>query len=277
MDKDAVIQAHIKVLTEGTAQGHSAAQSLLDVPYGSGNAEKLDIYLPPNPSLAPALLIYFHGGYWQLLSKDLSGFMVPPLVKAGVVVVSVGYDLAPKGNMDLIVSQVRRSVVFIVQQYSTFSGIYLCGHSAGAHLAAMVLCTDWSEYGVVPDVKGAFLVSGIYDLCPIVPTRTNILLKMTQDDALRNSPMQLVNKMKWLAGNCEILVVVAEHDSDEFRKQSQEFYKAIKDAGLMGSFEDVPNTDHFDVIEKLVEDDYILTQIYPHTVQHKATTTAKFV
>lgn len=200
--------------------------------------------------------------------------MAVPLLDKGVVVVAVGYDIAPKGkvrsfltrlfpiwlsckidsvpfasvsgNMDLMVSQVRRSVVSVVQQYShiryprsvtashqcsclnicfgtslktsqiislslwnsyeTFadvSGLYLCGHSAGAHLAAMVLSTDWSQYNVTPQIKGkvhhvtqawpryhssflsgcpvgALLVSGIYDLLPILSTYVNEPLKMTE-------------------------------------------------------------------------------------------------
>ncbi|XP_078081818.1 kynurenine formamidase isoform X2 [Mustelus asterias] len=229
MDKDAVVEAHIKEIAKGTEKGQKVAQTWLDVAYGHGDSEKLDIYLPPNPSTAPALLIYFHGGYWQLLSKDLSGFMVPPLVKAGAIVVAVEYSLAPKGNMDLIVSQVRHSVAFIVQQYSALSGVYLCGHSAGAHLGAMVLCTDWAEFGISPDIKGALLVSGIYDLCPIVHTSANDPLQMTEGDALRNSPLQFVNTMKRQGGNCEIVVSVAQHDSDEFKKQSQEYYQDIND------------------------------------------------
>ncbi|XP_078427279.1 kynurenine formamidase [Cetorhinus maximus] len=261
MDKDAVIEAHIKELTKGTEKGRSVAQTWLDVAYGPGDDEKLDIYLPPNLSEAPALLIYFHGGYWQLLSKDLSGFMAPPLVKAGAIVVAVEYTLAPKGNMDLIVSQIRRSVAFIVQQYSALSGVYLCGHSAGAHLGAMVLCTDWAEYGVSPDIKGALLVSGIYDLCPIVHTSVNDPLQMTEGDALRSSPMQFMNIMKRQGGNCEIVVSVAQHDSAEFKKQSQEYYQAVKAAGLNVCFQDVPNTDHFDIIEKLTEENYLLTQV----------------
>ncbi|XP_067860107.1 kynurenine formamidase [Heptranchias perlo] len=261
MDKAAVIDAHIKEITKGTEKGRSVAQTKLDVSYGQGDGEKLDIYLPPNPSTAPALLIYFHGGYWQFLSKDLSGFMVPPLTKAGVIIVAVDYVLAPKGNMDLIVSQVRRSVAFIVQQYPTLSGVYLCGHSAGAHLGAMVLCTDWAEYGVTPNIKGALLVSGIYDLCPIVYTYVNDPLQLTEGDALRNSPMQFMKTTMRLPRNCQIVVAVAQHDSVEFRKQSQEYYQAVKAAGLNACFQDVPNTDHFDIIEKLVEENYILTQV----------------
>ncbi|XP_069786089.1 kynurenine formamidase isoform X2 [Narcine bancroftii] len=269
MDRSEVIESHIKEMTKGTIKGRNEAHTNLDEAYGQEDYEKLDIYLPPNSSTAPTLLIYFHGGYWQMLSKDMSGFMVPPLIEAGVTVVVVDYVLAPKGNMDTIVSQVRRSVAYIVQQYSAVSGVYICGHSAGAHLGAMVLCTDWSEYNVIPKIKGALLVSGIYDLRPIVHTSVNDLLQMTESDAMRNSPLELVNNMKGLDRNSEIVVAVAQYDSTEFRKQSQEYYQAIKVAGFNASFQDVTNRDHFDVIEKLVEENYILTQVLLKMVTRK--------
>ncbi|XP_069786092.1 kynurenine formamidase isoform X4 [Narcine bancroftii] len=210
MDRSEVIESHIKEMTKGTIKGRNEAHTNLDEAYGQEDYEKLDIYLPPNSSTAPTLLIYFHGGYWQMLSKDMSGFMVPPLIEAGVTVVVVDYVLAPKGNMDTIVSQVRRSVAYIVQQYSA-----------------------------------------------------------VRSDAMRNSPLELVNNMKGLDRNSEIVVAVAQYDSTEFRKQSQEYYQAIKVAGFNASFQDVTNRDHFDVIEKLVEENYILTQVLLKMVTRK--------
>ncbi|XP_072098034.1 kynurenine formamidase isoform X1 [Mobula birostris] len=260
MDRSTVVESHIRELTEGTTKGRKVAQTKLDEAYGQDDCEKLDIYLPPNQATASTLLIYFHGGYWQSLSKDLSGFMVPPLVKAGVIVVAIDYTLAPKGNMDLIVSQVCRSVAYITQHYPGMS-VYICGHSAGAHLGAMVLCTDWAEYSVSPNIKGALLVSGIYDLRPIVHMSANDPLQMTEDDAIRNSPMEFVNTMKGLDKSLEIVVAVAQYDSSEFRKQSQEYYQAIKAAGFNASFHDISNKDHFDIIERLMEEKYILTQV----------------
>ncbi|MGH0119437.1 UNVERIFIED_CONTAM: hypothetical protein FKN15_024180 [Acipenser sinensis] len=207
-----------------------------------------------------ALVIYIHGGYWQFLSKEESGFMAPPLVSRGIAVVAVDYDIAPKGSMDVMVSQVRRSVASIVQQYSHITGVYLCGHSAGGQLAAMVLSTDWSQYKVTPNIKGAVLVGGIYDLLPIISTYVNDPLKMTEEDAVRNSPVLLVPMLKRWSAGCEVVVVVAEHDSPEFRRQSREYFQALECAGLKVSFEDVSNTDHFNVIEQLSDEDYHLTQ-----------------
>ncbi|MED6293429.1 hypothetical protein CHARACLAT_010511 [Characodon lateralis] len=261
MAADDVIKAHVKALKEGTEQARSLAQTLINVPYGDGDGEKLDVYIPRTDSLDVNLVIYIHGGYWQFLSKEESGFMAVPLIDKDVVVVAVGYTIAPKGDMDLMVSQVRRSVVSVIQQYSHISGLYLCGHSAGAHLAAMVLSTDWSQYSITPNIKGAFLVSGIFDLLPILSTYVNEPLKMTEEVAVRNSPSQLVPQLKQSSSGCQIVVAVAQNDSPEFRKQSEEYYKALEAAGLNVTMEDVANTDHFSIIEQLVDADYHLTKL----------------
>uniref|UniRef100_A0A3B3THT5 Arylformamidase n=1 Tax=Poecilia latipinna TaxID=48699 RepID=A0A3B3THT5_9TELE len=254
MAADDVIKAHVKALKEGTERARSLAETLINVPYGEGDGEKLDVYIPKTASLDVNLVIYIHGGYWQFLSKEESGFMAVPLVDKDVVVVAVGYDIAPKGNMDLMVSQVPLCG-------SSLSGLYLCGHSAGAHLAAMVLSTDWTQYSVTPNIKGAFLVSGIYDLLPILPTYINEPLKMTEEVAVRNSPSQLVPHLKRSSSGCRIVVAIAQNDSPEFRKQSEEYYKTLEAAGLTVTMEDVANTDHFSIIEQLVDGDYHLTKL----------------
>ncbi|KAI2658929.1 Kynurenine formamidase [Labeo rohita] len=256
MSADDVIRAHVAAVRSGTEKARSITQTLLDIPYGDGDGEKLDVYVPSSSSPDVPLVIYFHGGYWQFLRSDPSHSP-----HKGVVVVAVGYSIAPKGNMDLMVSQVRRSVVSVIQQYSHISGLYLCGHSAGAHLAAMVLSTDWAQYDISPQIKGALLVSGIYDLQPILSTYVNEPLKMTEEVALRNSPSHFLSQLKLSSASCDIIVAVAQNDSPEFRKQSEEYFKALESAGLKVSFEDVPNTDHFNIIEQLVDENYHLTKV----------------
>ncbi|NXR16680.1 KFA formamidase, partial [Cinclus mexicanus] len=310
LDRDTIIDAHLAVTAAGgeratpgeglrsvprplapppsppgTERARASAQTLLHVPYGNGDREKLDIYFPTDPSETFPALVYIHGGYWQCLSKDDSGFAALPLVSQGVAVVAVGYDIAPKGrrcpaeaaaacmarcpptlpfvlcsgHMDAMVLQVRRSLVFLVEQYPRIRGIYLCGHSAGAHLAAMVLSTDWTEFQVVPDIKGTVLVSGVYDLEPILYTYVNDALDMSREVAQRNSPMRHIPPA--VPAACEVLVAVAQHDSPEFRRQSQEYSQALRAAGWSVSLLDLAGVDHFDVIEKLSEDNYVLTQV----------------
>ncbi|NXA42873.1 KFA formamidase, partial [Eudromia elegans] len=192
-------------------------------------------------------------------SKDVSGFAAPALVSRGIALVALGYSIAPQGHMDEMVAQVRRSLVFLVQRFSGISGLYLCGHSAGAHLAAMALSTDWAEYGVTPDIKGAILVSGIYDLEPLLHTYVNEALSMSGEVARRNSPMLRVSGAAPAA--CELLVAMAQHDSPEFRRQSRDYCEALRSAGWSVSLLDLAGLDHFDIIERLSQDTYILTQV----------------
>ncbi|XP_068118381.1 kynurenine formamidase isoform X1 [Hyperolius riggenbachi] len=254
------VEAHVQALTEGTRRAQSLVRTVQDIQYGDTDSETMDMYLPAETHTGFPLLVYIHGGYWQLLSKEESGFLAPPLVSRGIAVMAMDYDIAPKGHMDLMVSQVRRSIAATLKLHPQITEVYLCGHSAGAHLAAMALSKDWSEYGVTPNVKGALLVSGVYDLLPLLPTYVNDPMNMTEEVAARNSPMQCIMELKKNAASCHMAVVEAEHDSPEFRRQSRDFFQSLQSVGLPASLQQVGDTDHFDVIERLSEEEYALTQ-----------------
>ncbi|XP_038597997.1 kynurenine formamidase isoform X3 [Tachyglossus aculeatus] len=207
MDGEAVVEAHVREIREATEKAQAGPDVLLNVAYGDGEGEKMDIYLPPNASGAFPLFLYIHGGYWQLLSKDESGFMATPLRSKGVAVTVVDYDIAPKGDMDLMVAQVRRSVVFLQRRYPG-----------------------------------------------------------NREVARRNSPQLRVRMVKRNAGTCEVKVALAQYDSPEFRRQSREFFEALRSAGWAVSLEDIAGVDHFDVVEKLQWEDYVLTQIILETI-----------
>ncbi|KAI4556845.1 hypothetical protein MJT46_020032, partial [Ovis ammon polii x Ovis aries] len=174
-------------------------------------------------------LVFFHGGYWQSGSKDTSAFMVNPLTAQGVAVVIVAYDIAPKGTLDQMVDQVTQSIVFVQKQYPGNQGIYLCGHSAGAHLAAMMLLADWTKHG----------------------------------DAQRNSPLWHLETARTQPSYpaCSILVTVGQHDSPEFHRQSREFYQTLCHGGWKASFEELHDMDHFEILWNLTQEDYVLTQV----------------
>uniref|UniRef100_A0A7N4V2I6 Baculoviral IAP repeat-containing protein 5 n=1 Tax=Sarcophilus harrisii TaxID=9305 RepID=A0A7N4V2I6_SARHA len=160
-----------------------------------------------------------------------------------------------------MVSQVRRSVLFIQKQYSFNRGIYLCGHSAGAHLVSMVLLTDWTLHEVIPNIKGSYLVSGIYDLEPIVHSYINDKLQMTLEDAQRNSPMFCQKEAQsQVTSTCDLIIAVGQHDSPEFHQQSLDYFQVLRLHGWRVSFIEISNVDHFDIIEKLMQNEYILTQ-----------------
>uniref|UniRef100_A0A2K6BGP6 Arylformamidase n=1 Tax=Macaca nemestrina TaxID=9545 RepID=A0A2K6BGP6_MACNE len=237
-------------------------------PYGDGEGEKVDIYFPDKRSGQAASSCHI---CVSLCSKDESAFMVDPLTAQGVAVVIVAYDIAPKGTLDQMVDQVTRSVAFVQTRYPSNGGIYLCGHSAGAQLAAMMLLANWTKHGVTPNLKGFFLVSGVFDLEPIMYTSQNIALQLTLEDAQRNSPQLKVAQAQPVDPTCRVLVVVGQFDSPEFHRQSWEFYQVLSTQTLCqgewkASFEQLHDVDHFEIVENLTQKDNVLTQIILKTI-----------
>ncbi|NWH39854.1 KFA formamidase, partial [Chloropsis hardwickii] len=229
LDRDTIIDAHLAVTAAGTERARASAQTSLHVPYGTGDGEKLDIYFPTEPSETFPVLVYIHGGYWQCLSKDDSGFAAPPLVSRGVALVAVGYDIAPKAHGD---SRGDRAQAGQHQ--------WLCSHSAP--------CLP--QLGSPAGSTGAPGARG----CISCHRRGSC-----REVAQRNSPMRHVTPAAPAA--CEVLVAVAQHDSPEFRRQSQEYSQALRAAGWSVSLLDLAGVDHFDIIERLSEDSYLLTQV----------------
>jgi len=259
-----VIPAHVKALTEGSELAKSTVECELGFPYGLSENEKLDIFGANTlPSEAP-IFVYIHGGYWQDLNREMSSFMVLPLTSAGAVVVVIGYDLAPKASLDEIVRQVKKGVAFVLNMAKRrgSSGVYLCGHSAGGQLAAMMLAQDWMNECMVSNslIKGAVLVSGVYDLRPLVNTYVNDALKMTEEDALRNSPVNCQDVIIERSRQRKLLVVVGEHDPPEYKRQSIAFNTSLLGGGVQSIFMQIGDTDHFNVIDNLRQEDYTLTK-----------------
>uniref|UniRef100_A0A2C9LT27 Alpha/beta hydrolase fold-3 domain-containing protein n=1 Tax=Biomphalaria glabrata TaxID=6526 RepID=A0A2C9LT27_BIOGL len=142
------------------------------------------------------------------------------------------------------------------------SGIYLAGHSAGAHIAAMMLMASLSQYDAFDSdlIKGAVLISGVYDLRPLVKTSNNEALRLSETEAWRFSPLNFVQEIAHESQHRHVVVAVGEYDPPEFRRQSGEMEQMLRNFGVKTSYLDVPDVDHFNIVEKLSESKYILTQ-----------------
>ncbi|XP_062071954.1 kynurenine formamidase isoform X2 [Lepus europaeus] len=124
-------------------------------------------------------------------------------------------------------------------------------------------------YDIAP--KGFFLLSGVYDLEPLVHTSQNAPLLMTPEDAQRNSPQRQLEAARAQPADpaCPVLVIVGQHDSAEFHRQSREFYQALCRGGWTASLEELHDVDHFEIVENLTQEEDALTQIILKTIFRK--------
>jgi arylformamidase len=222
----------------------------LDVAFGPGADETLDIF--PAGDNAP-IHIFIHGGYWKMLSKNEFSYVANAFVPKGVTTVVINYGLIPAVSMDELVRQCRAAVAWTWRHAASFGGdpghIYVSGHSAGGHLTAMLMATDWPsfEQGLPADlVKGGCGISGLYDLEPIRLCFLNDDLKLTPQEAARNSPVRLSRHYP-----APLLLPVGALEGPEYLRQSNDLATAWDDQGSAPQVLVMADMNHFSIVEQL--------------------------
>ena len=227
-----------------TKRAISNFECKIDVEFGEKSGEKLDIW--PGRGGSP-ILLFIHGGYWKAYDKNMFSFVAERFVEAGACVILNNYDLCPSVTMDEIIQQNRAALAWIYTNANNIGGdpgrIHVTGHSAGGHLTAIMLATNWEQYGLPFDlINGAVPLSGLFDLEPIRLSYLNAELHMDKDESHRNSPIH--NIPKWMPPT---VVAVGGGETDEFRRQSRIYTDACRDAGFDVSYLEVGQYDHVSV------------------------------
>jgi len=216
--------------------------------YGDGPKETLDAFAPP--AVARATFVFIHGGYWRAFDKREFSFVATPFVTQGIAVASINYDLCPDVSIATIVEQVRRAIGWVVHEGAAYGmntdRIVVAGHSAGGHLAAMMLTTDWPKQGLARDpIVGAVSISGVHDLTPLVLSSYNIDLKLDEVEAVRVSP---VNKSPLT--RAPLVIATGADETGEFVRQAWILWErwaenrpAPSSAPLL-----IPERNHFSII-----------------------------
>ncbi len=238
--------------SNASALAREQSDGALDLPYGSGPNETLDVFRTDR-SDAP-VFVFIHGGYWRAMDKRDLSFVAPALVDAGAMVVVPNYALCPAVTIEQITLQMVQALAWTFRHAHEHGGdpkrIVVGGHSAGGHLAAMMLCCQWSR--VAPDLpadlaKSALSISGLFELEPI--RHTPFLapdLRLTAASAKRLSPALMPAPQGTLAA------LVGGDESEEFLRQNAMIRQAWGEAAVPVC-EAIPGTNHLTVLHDLAD------------------------
>ena len=239
---------------DASVQARERHADMRELSYGSDPTERLDLFPAVGVTSGAPVLVYLHGGYWRALDKRDQSFVAPPFVEAGAMVVVPNYALCPAVSIEHIVMQMVQALAWVHRHAAEYGGdparIVVAGHSAGGHLAAMLLACDWRA--VAPDlppdlVRAALSVSGLYELEPL--RHTPFLapdLKLTRASARRLSPALMP------APHGRLVSVVGGDESEEFLRQADLIEKAWGPSCVIAA-ERVARRHHMNVLHELAE------------------------
>lgn len=260
----ALVPGHADILGRWSHTSRDAREegpALTDLRYGHGPAEVLDVFpaLQPAGSGSAPVLFFIHGGYWRSLDKADHSFLAPLFQRLGVCVVVPNYALCPAVTVPDITLQMVQALTWTHRHIGVHGGdatrITVAGHSAGGHLAAMMLACQWPAVGAdLPAalVRNALSISGVFDLEPVrhapfvAPS-----LKLTPAQVKKASPARLPSP-GLREGRGRLYAVAGGDESSEFRRQN----RLIRDAwggDVVPVCEDLAGLNHFTVLDALID------------------------
>lgn len=252
---------HLQHWTEQSKAARNQLRGLTDISYGDGPNENLDIF-PANLAHAP-VMVFLHGGYWRALDKSDQSFIAPSFTREGVCVVVPNYALCPRVTIPDIVMQMVKALTWVWRYISEWGGdpsrIHVVGHSAGGHLAAMMMACQWQRYAddLPADlVKSGLSVSGLFELESVM--RSPMLqsdLRLDEAQVLRCSPA-------WMPTPAQgsFWSVVGALESDEFIRQHVLIQQAWGKACVPVCVA-LPGLHHFNVLSALAESGSYLNRL----------------
>jgi arylformamidase len=230
------------------ADALKAGRAELGLAYGDTPRQTVDLFLTSNGADTP-LVLFVHGGYWRSLDPSLFSHVARGLNPRGVNVAVAGYDLCPIITIADVIEQIRRACAFLWQRLGR--RMLAVGWSAGGHLAACMVATDWpSLYPKAPAdlVPAGYAVSGLYDLAPLIKTSMNQDLRLDAESARQVSPLF------WPLPSGRIFeTAVGALESGEFKRQSETLAQAWRQAGAQTSYREIPGMNHFSIVAELTD------------------------
>jgi arylformamidase len=231
--------------------GHANAE--LDLSYGGSERTKVDIFWS-SPAREARIALFIHGGYWRALDKSLFSHLAAGANARGIAVAMPGYDLCPAVTLAVIIEEMREAAGWLWRRHHR--RLMAAGHSAGGHLAACLVATDWAARDLPADlVTTGLSISGLFDLAPLVGISANEEMKLDAAEARRVSPLywELPPSARaldaWVGGD----------ESGEFLRASRSISQAWGGKGIATRYVPVAGANHFTVIDPLADAQSALT------------------
>jgi arylformamidase len=229
-------------------RGATADGRYLTMSYGDTARQTIDLFLAESGTDAP-LAVFIHGGWWRSLAPAMYSHVAAGLNAHGIGVAMPGYDLCPQVGIADIIAQMRAALLLLWRVYG--KRMLVCGHSAGGHLTAAMMATDWPALapGTPADlVPVGYSISGVFDLLPLTQ------VSMNADFRLDAAGAKAVSPLYWPPPRGFALDAVAGAlESSEFLRQSRAIADAWGNAGVATRYEEIAGTNHFTVIGPLAD------------------------
>ena len=190
-DNRARVPEHPQIFTKWATDAASYRASLSGprlgrMSYGPTAREMIDLFeARPDAPLA----VFIHGGWWRSFDPSVFSHFAIGLNAHGVGVALPGYNLCPDVSIADIIEEMRRALLALWRRYR--KRMLVLGHSAGGHLTAALLATDWpSRDPTAPDdlVPAGYAISGVFDLVPLIHVSMNQDFRLDEEGARKNSP-----------------------------------------------------------------------------------------
>jgi arylformamidase len=237
------------------AEAAKAGRAELGLKYGASPRQTIDLFKPRGND-ADKLALFIHGGYWRSLEPSSFSHVARGMNERGVTVAVSGYDLCPQVSIADIIRQTQAACLHLWKRLNR--RIMVSGHSAGGHLAACMVATDWKalDPSAPADlVPAGYAISGLYDLGVLLHLSSNADFKLDAAEARRISPLF------WPVARGRALdAVVGGLESSAFLRQSKAVADGWRARGCDTRYEEIAGTNHFTVCDPMCDPDSAMTK-----------------
>jgi arylformamidase len=162
-----------------------------------------------------------------MFSKDDFSYIADNVTACGAIAAIIDYSFMPAVRFGEIIGQIAKALAWLDANINSLGGdrnrLSISGHSAGAHLASF----SFMKGTTTPQIKGALLLSGIYDLKPLQSSFLEPLIGIRDDEVEQYSPLHLSHQPSG-----RVIVAVGEQETASFHEQTSSLVAHLEAQGL---------------------------------------------